>query len=450
MAALSLGCSSASEVPDPTIAIVGAGASGLMAAHTLARLGYTHVTVFEQNDRVGGKVHSAGGDLPVELGAYYVAPQEVGGVVLALADELGVRYVPDSQSKFIVDANGVARSYEEHLLNTYSPEEIAAATENYVKALETFAPARASYANLHPDLTMPFDAFAKKHGFTPIAQLARSWIIGWGYGYYENVPAAYFMRLIETIVPVEAGSVKQPRYLIFPRPEGFQALWKAVAEPLDVRLSSEVTHISRSPEPGPGSIVLTINREQQLRFDRLIISAPLSAVPGFLDVTDEERDLFERVQSNRFFVTFFATTGLLSRDAWFHDHNATLDRINHVGSWGDTGLRREISPNWAVPVFVAYQIAEWDTTPEAVTETLRSDVAAAGGLLAEVLLQTEWSYFPHVSGDDLAEGFYDRVEALQGRLETYYVGSALSFETVEHTAVYARDLILAHFQDRRP
>ena len=54
---LSLGCSSASKAPDVKIAIVGAGASGLMAVHTLARLGYTKVTVFERNDRIDGKVH---------------------------------------------------------------------------------------------------------------------------------------------------------------------------------------------------------------------------------------------------------------------------------------------------------------------------------------------------------------------------------------------------------
>jgi predicted NAD/FAD-dependent oxidoreductase len=437
--------------PDPKIAIVGAGASGLVAARTLDRLGYTKVTVFERNDRVGGKVHTYAGDpRGVELGAYYMAPQDGDGVVLSLADELGVRYVRDSQPKFIVGADGVARSFHEFLLHYYSREEIAAATKNYAEVLESFAPNRSHYTDLHPDLTLPFDAFAEKYEFTPIARVAQAWMLAVGYAYYANVPAVYFMKIIETLVPLGADGVEEPRYLVFPRPEGFEALWKAVAAPLDVRLSSEVTKIVRARAAGPGSIRLTINGEQQLHFDRVIISAPLQVVADFLDVTDEERDLFGRIRSNRFFVTFFTAPGLTSRNAWFFDANVTPDRINHVGGWGDTWMRREVSPNWVAPVFVAYQVADWNATTEVVNRTLRSDVAAAGGFVAKVLAQAEWSYFPYVMADDLAAGFYDRVEALQGQRGTYYVGSTLSFETVEQSARYAQDLVTTHFPNRNP
>ena len=55
------------QAPDPSrsshlpahasIAIVGAGPSGLSAATRLLELGYHDVTIFEASQRVGGRVH---------------------------------------------------------------------------------------------------------------------------------------------------------------------------------------------------------------------------------------------------------------------------------------------------------------------------------------------------------------------------------------------------------
>src|SRR5687767_5299759 len=60
---------------DLRIAVVGAGASGLTAAYTLTELGYRNVTVFEKEDRVGGKVNSFKlGSVSAELGAVFTSP----------------------------------------------------------------------------------------------------------------------------------------------------------------------------------------------------------------------------------------------------------------------------------------------------------------------------------------------------------------------------------------
>ncbi len=57
---------------DQKIAIIGAGISGLTAAHTLKKLGYDNITIFEANDRVGGKVHTVEIDGYIyELGAVF-------------------------------------------------------------------------------------------------------------------------------------------------------------------------------------------------------------------------------------------------------------------------------------------------------------------------------------------------------------------------------------------
>ena len=56
------------------VAIVGAGASGLMAARELIRQGH-EVLVLEARDRIGGRIftlHPPGLPLPIELGAEFV------------------------------------------------------------------------------------------------------------------------------------------------------------------------------------------------------------------------------------------------------------------------------------------------------------------------------------------------------------------------------------------
>ena len=52
---LTLACTDSAAAD--TVAVIGAGISGLTAAYNLKKLGYT-VTIFEANDRVGGKIQS--------------------------------------------------------------------------------------------------------------------------------------------------------------------------------------------------------------------------------------------------------------------------------------------------------------------------------------------------------------------------------------------------------
>jgi thiamine monophosphate kinase len=91
-------------------------------------------------------------------------------------------------------------------------------------------------------------------------------------------------------------------------------------------------------------------------------------------------------------------------------------------------------------VFTVYQQLE-DVGEEEAAALMFQDMAAMGARDATVITTKTWSYFPHVSTDDIRAGFYDSMSALQGRYGTYYVGSVMNMETVEHTAQFSAQLV---------
>lgn len=420
---------------DLRIAVVGAGASGLTAAYTLAELGYRNVTVFEKEDRVGGKVNSFKlGSVSAELGAVFTSPDYE--VVLGLADRLGIPYASYSSPRYVLDESRTRRTFQEFLLRRYSVAEIGQAIRNYAIAVQRFAQVQQEdgFAGLPAELAMTFDKFAAKHGFVPVAELAKSLMVGFGYGYYETVPAAYMMKLLPWLVKVGPGGLESPPYFVFPG--GFQSLWQAVAAQLDVRLRSRVVRVDRSDLGGP--VHLTIEGVGRREFDAVILSTPLDAVPRLMTVSRAERALFSQIETSRYFVTLFVALHLQQAETVFvHDH-ARPEKINHASVWGN--------PGGDLPVFIAYQLADRNISPHHLIGTLALDILDLGhGAFIAPLVQKEWDYFPRVGPKAFEAGFHQGVAALQGNGGVYYVGSALSFETVEHTARFARSLVRSHF-----
>jgi len=414
------------------IAVIGAGASGLTAAHTLKQLGYPHVTVYEKAAMPGGKVltdRSLG--VNIELGAVFAT--EAHEVTLQLAREVGApitRWKIDPQT---LDEDGTLVPTPQFALRKYGPAQVQSALGRCKALCDKYGLfERHGFAGLPAELHVPFADYAVKHEIVPIADQFRCQAVEFGYPYYENVPAMYYLKLIDFMLKTEPTVIQPLKLFVFPN--GFQDLWVRLAKQLDVHCSDEVTAMHRSAAASGPKIEMIVNGEQKV-YDYVIIATPPSATQRFLAMSAEERDLFSQVVSRNYHVTVAAVDGVADdrRTVDFYAHTRP-EAVGHVNSWH--------APDPAQPVFAAWQNVAWSQTDDEARQLLASDFAKfGGGTMERVLLHRAWDYFAHVETAALDAGFYDRFEALQGKNGTLYATGLLAFETVETTARYGRDLV---------
>ncbi len=421
------------------VAVVGAGPAGLTAADELTALGH-EVVVFEKEKRVGGKVFSIPvGDIALEFGAVLVTEDDY-PITFGYAERFGISSVPTPVGFTLLDESGNRIALQDFLQTRYSATEIAAAEKNYAAVLDRFAAFidAPGLVSVPDDLSLPFSEFAERYGIGLVEDWMKALLTGFGYGYSETVPAAYYVKFLPFLVKLGPSGFEAGSGRIFPG--GFQSVFDALAATLDVRLDSEVTRIER-PRSGCRScqVRITVNGVKQDWFDAVVIATPLNIVPRFLDVTPFEERLFTRMQSVRYFVTLFAARGVKEEILYFRE-NANPSRINHVGAlvapydFGDITLGN------------AYQVVERKRSPREIQTVLAEDMRSAGGRYLLGLGQKEWpNYFPHVGPQALDLGFYDVIDRMQGQRGTYFVGSSLTFETVEHAARQAKSVVLEHF-----
>jgi len=88
-------------------------------------------------------------------------------------------------------------------------------------------------------------------------------------------------------------------------------------------------------------------------------------------------------------------------------------------------------------LFVGYQFDDALRSDEELDELVRRDITELGGTVGRIVARKAWKYFPHVKLQDLDVDYYPRLNALQGKWGTYYLGALFAFETTDHCARFA-------------
>lgn len=402
------------------IAIIGAGAAGLSAAHALREKGYTNITIFERTNRVGGKcctVEIEGRNY--ELGAGIVA--EDNSFVLKLAKEFNVPLmrVPFGRSMNVDGETG------EEIPKRTEGETIALMSEvlRYRALTWKFRTAgKPGLTNTDAALTVPFAAFAKNHHIENLAREFALFFTGFGYDYFERIPAAYVLKYYRWSTLMAFMQRK-----VYRLPNGIQHLWTAVAASHTVRLNTNITRIERSE----ATVFITTDKGTE-EFEMLVIASPLDETLMYLDSTDDERALFSKIQYVDYVTIACTVEGIIDGDGYV-PNNFVPHRAGHPVFWHHRHADAK--------VYTFYALADDKQTNDDLIANMTDLVQKMGGTVGNVHSVTHWKYFPHVSSETLKDGFFDRVDSIQGTKHTFYVGESLNFSTVGLASEHASDLV---------
>jgi monoamine oxidase len=241
------------------VAVVGAGLAGLAAADALRAAG-REVIVLEARDRVGGRVHSRelGNGAIVEMGAEFILPGDT--VVEQTARRLGLGLWEKGMAYGRREPRGGAPVTE---------HDLRAAAAAIAQALEDPAVMRGSAAALLDGLDVADPVRKAIRSRVEISTAART----------EDVGA-------DELAGVAAFS-DAPSHGVA---GGNQSLARALAAPLDVRLSSPVTRIDLRDD---GVIV---HAAGEVMADAVVLAVPAPLVETIVGVPERVRALVARVR----------------------------------------------------------------------------------------------------------------------------------------------------------
>jgi uncharacterized protein with NAD-binding domain and iron-sulfur cluster len=428
---------------DSRIGIIGAGAAGLAAAYYLKRKGYTKVVVLERSNRVGGKCRTVEYEgRHFDVGANYVTAAY--SEVLQIARKFGAALYTEAPAITAHASSSGAVTFSRPLTaiarRARLPSFAWAAIRYFWIRLRLRAlidvPGFAGISK-RPELCVSFRDWLTRNRLGALEPMFEVPITIMGYGYLDEIPAPYALKYLNlatcsNLIAVTLGlPTRWPKRFV----DGFEGLWRKLARQLDVRLGIDITLVDRD-----GPIEVQTANAGVMTFDYAILACPLSAdlLERFLTLSDEERDLFKRVIVNNYVVTTYAIPNL-----------RLPKRIVAMTPVPGIGRPWAITQQYADRDFMQFYTRTKGALSgdEAVINgAIRELVAKLGATLPEHYITfDEWAYFPHIAAEDFSTGFYDRLEALQGRSNTFYCGGVAAFELVETTVRYSKDLIESYF-----
>ncbi|MCK9360714.1 FAD-dependent oxidoreductase [Patescibacteria group bacterium] len=407
---------------DARVGIVGAGAAGLSAAETLRDRGYTSITILERSERAGGKCHSIQFEgRSYELGAGVISDSSRFVRGLAKKYDVPTKLV-DFSARMCVDSETgkpMKRSASEMRQLGAQVLRYYRLSRKYQTLLEP------GFANVAPELSVPFANFAKTHRIELLAEEFAKYFTGFGYGFFDEVPAAYVLKYYPW--DVVFAYFKQT---FFKFPEGIQGLWEAIAKSHQVVYGANIQTIER------GEAITVTTEKAAFTFDALIIASPLDEALRYLDASEEERALFRKIRHYDY-RTYGCMVKGFPKMTGYVPGNLNSTRLGRPVFWYQ---RYEDSD-----LYTFYTFGDWKMSDEDTLRHIRHTVEQLGGVLETLHVAERWKYFPHVSPDDMQDGYFDKLEAMQGENHTYYAGELLNFSTVAHTASYAKKLVERFF-----
>lgn len=440
------------------IAIIGAGPAGLSAAEALKELGYKNITLFEKLNRAGG----------MSLSNKYTTPQ--GAKIIY---ELGSLQPTGSKKLY-----ALIKKYHLHVGKSNLGEnkrnlKIKMYSLNKHQALVDFQKYHLGFStstliSLFPQ-AMRFMYHLLKHyklikpGYT---QIGEKNIAELAIGYEEwldQMDFKSFDLVLRMLGSIATFSNPSPRKevtllantkiflnLLYPPisyingtlryiEEGYQELWNRVAKNHKIIFNANITQISRK------SNHVEIHIAEQIHtFDKMIITCSLAEALNFLDVDQNEQDLFNKVHySPGWRVAFLAKN--LPHDALYALIEPYLDNANNAGGIQTFYPEGQVDENtWLYSsIFNENQHQNIESALKYSEELLSNEFGATD---IQWLDRAYWpEYVPYFLSEDIKTNIFKSLDDLQGKKHTYFLGGTFSGSAQAVVVEYSYDRIKKFF-----
>lgn len=460
------------------IALVGGGLASLHLAYLL-RSSNVECTIYEADDRLGGKIQSIQGPDGYihELGACYVSPsyKNVYNLFKKLGCDIEKHFLHVGDRECVYQ--GKPERFERWIylealpflprIFKYLPKFIAnplfflILLRKIHQYLRLHKKLLGSYSEFMPPcpstevrekLSVPFLEFLQTHQLQILIPLFKIFQTAQGYGFLEAVPTYYglvwcspstMQVVISQILGKRIfGGAQSNAFLLS---VGFETLIRLLAEQskAKIRLSSKVTKIERDSD----GVTIHSNGEQE-QYDFVVIGSPPSTLEGILDFNPQETALFKMMDRaimpsylvecdihslNKGILTFTKALSL--------DQGSSFLTIRHTPYFFN---KADKSSKFHVLFFYHRDRGQSIESMEAEHLEELKKITADGRLIihakgpGNTMLRP---YFSHFNAKGIVEGAPWELLRSAGDHRTLFIGSAASFESVNAIIDYNEQLM---------
>lgn len=456
---------------DDRIVIVGAGISGVHMASLLKDRGYKNVVIFEQRPEIGGKSYSRFyRGVWTEFGTVFFTD------IYDQTAELIKQYTPSFRIKSKSTTSVLLNDNEETswrriLIQNTGETNPQVALRRIVAQLDRYERIhRCLFGNYSSEL-MPRPTsdvmyeirgtvleFLQRNDLLLLAPYFRIYLTTNGYGFINETAAIYGLMWVP---PVVIRGTFTPTNGFWILEGGFQVLVNEIAKQrnLDIRLGVDVLNIRR--RKGPFGISVTYKSKGSQtditdRFDFLILSPPMNSLLDVVDFYPKERNIFKNLVNANFVTSLVESDmGRRTRDSQVY-YNQELDQLSYsmylsmsfyhaknniTGDDYRLGIRENGPDGRAQETVMYYQYGlenPWEKDIDSMIQSkLSSILKRFDKTNPRVLEQIKWGYyFPRFPPPAADRGYLWDILDMQGRFNTWYIGSSVCFESFESVIEY--------------
>ena len=455
------------------ICIVGGGPAGLSAGMYLEQKGYTNYSILERSARVGGKCWSP----------YYNGKRYEMGAIMGVPSYYAVHDVEEFCG-ITHDGPKLNRNYKNSagkVIEPFEPKKnifkiprllkMKKQVKLFGELLETkyqgydvnghrgvaegrydgyaVTPGREKVEGVNEnlkDLALPFKTFCEKNGCELVQDIWIGPYTSFGYGYFDEIPAAYVLKYLDFQTTMNFVKVN-----LWTWEKGTQYIWECLNNKImhPARVNSEITKVERKD----GKVYVTVNGKVE-EYDKIIVTAPLYVADGnmgnnngmvdYFDAREDEKELFSKIDYERYTVQAITTKPEDHPEiSYYVFDNMVKERLGHLMVYY---RRWKESIDQVITTYALRTHKDMEEVPfDKCNEMVLEDLKIMHNPAKEVINKWSVYYFPHVSCEDYAAGWYDKVEAMQGKYDTYYAGEIMAFGDMDETAEYSRELVERFF-----